>query len=299
MNSFSHVVIIGCGDIGRRTASLWQDENVPVYGVVRSGSSKQKLVESGINPILFDLDQDKDFDSLPLEEALLYYLAPPQRSGVTDQRIRRFLDHLNLAPPPRRLIYMSTSGVYGDVKGEWITEEQSPAPVTDRGKRRLDAETAVRDWADKTGTAYVILRVPGIYGLGRIRFEKVKNQEPVLKEEDAPYSNRIHADDLARICYAAAIRGKDGTVYNSSDGNPTTITQYYYTIDRLLDVKPPPVISMEEAEREMSPMALSFLRESKRLDNSRMLRDLDISLLYPDLESGLKASLKEMGQINN
>jgi nucleoside-diphosphate-sugar epimerase len=297
--NFSHVLIIGCGYIGVRTARLWQDENFPVTGVVRSESSQQELADLGINSMHFDLDRDEDFDRLPVKNALLYYLAPPPRSGQEDPRIRRFLDHIQTDAAPVRLIYMSTSGVYGDVQGDWITEETPPDPDSARGKRRLDAETAVRDWADKSGTEQVILRVPGIYGPGRIRVEKVKNREPVLQEKDAPYSNRIHADDLARICLAAAQKGKPGAIYNTSDGNPSSITHYYQAIAKLLGEEPPPTISMEKAEEVMSPMALSFLQESKRLDNSKMLQELEVNLRYPDAEAGLRASLKEMGYIEN
>ena len=297
--NFSHVLIIGCGDIGKRTVQLWQDENLPVTGVVRSASSQQELADLGLNTIQFDLDTDEDFDRLPVKNSLIYYLAPPPRSGHADPRIRRFLDHIQQDALPAQFVYMSTSGVYGDVEGAWITENSPPDPDSDRGKRRLDAETAVRDWADKSGTDHIILRVPGIYGPGRIRVEKVKNHEPVLREHDAPYSNRIHADDLARICMAAAKKGKPGAMYNTSDGNPSSITDYYQTIAKLLGEEPPPTISMEEAKEVMSPMALSFLQESKRLDNSKMLQELGVQLLYPEAEAGLRASLKEMGYIEN
>ncbi|MBD3276028.1 MAG: NAD-dependent epimerase/dehydratase family protein [Candidatus Marinimicrobia bacterium] len=297
--NFSHILIIGCGDIGARTAQLWQDEQMPVTGVVRSDSSQQDLANMGINTVQFDLDKNEDFDRLPVKNSLIYYLAPPPRSGHVDPRIRRFLDHVQPDAHPVRLIYMSTSGVYGDVQGGRVTESTPPAPDSERGKRRLDAETAVRDWTEKTGTDHIILRVPGIYGPGRIRVEKVINHEPVLREEDAPYSNRIHADDLARICVAAAKKGKPGAIYNTSDGNPSSITRYYQTIAKLLGEDPPPTISMEEAEKVMSPMALSFLQESKRLDNSKMLHELEIKLLYPDADAGLRASLKEMGYIKN
>lgn len=297
--NFAHILIIGCGDIGKRTAQLWQKENMPVTGVVRSDNSQQQLANLRMNTVQFDLDEDSDFDRLPVQNSLLYYLAPPPRSGHTDPRIRRFLDHIQPDAEPTRLIYMSTSGVYGDVEGDWITENSPPAPDSDRGKRRLDAETAVRDWSDKSGTDHIMLRVPGIYGPGRIRVEKVKNHEPVLREQDAPWSNRIHADDLARICVVAAIKGAPGAVYNTSDGNPSSITHYYQTIATLLGEEPPPTISMEEAKKVMSPMALSFLQESKRLDNTKMLQDLNIQLLYPDAKAGLLASLKEMGYIKN
>jgi nucleoside-diphosphate-sugar epimerase len=133
----------------------------------------------------------------------------------------------------------------------------------------------------------------GIYGPGRLPYGKIHEGAPVVAENESPYSNRIHSDDLARICVAAAKRGGAGAVYNVSDGVPSTITRYYYVVADRLGVPRPPVVTMDEARRMMSEGMLSFLSESKRVDNRKMLKELGVTLLYPTLESGIAASMEE------
>jgi nucleoside-diphosphate-sugar epimerase len=111
----------------------------------------------------------------------------------------------------------------------------------------------------------------------------------VVREDESPWSNRIHADDLAQACCLAARQGRAGGVYNVSDGNPTTMTDYFYRVADFLRLPRPPAISMEEARITLGPGILSFLEESKRLDNRRMLDELGVGLRYPDLSSGLPA----------
>ena len=190
---------------------------------------------------------------------------------------------------PERVVYISTSGVYGDCGGAWIDEDWPLNPISERGKRRLAAELILRGWSDRTGIPVVILRVPGIYGPGRLPVERVRQGVPVLFEADSPYSNRIHADDLALACCAAARRGHAGQAYNISDGHPTTMTDYFWRIADRYGLKRPPAISLAEARQVLSPNMLSFLEESKRLDNRRMLDKLQVTLQYPDLASGLEA----------
>jgi nucleoside-diphosphate-sugar epimerase len=298
MNRYQNTVIIGCGDIGKRIAILLQKDNNSVFGVVRSNEGLRALQRNNIQGINIDLDTVETFESLPVNNALVYYLVPPPRQGVTDTRIRRFLDMITNDASPKKIVYMSTSGVYGDVRGDWVTENSPVDPGSDRGKRRLDAENAVRAWSKNQNTEYVILRVPGIYGPGRIQIDRLKNRNPVLRKEDAPYSNRIHADDLTNICVAAAKTSLSNSIFNASDGQPSTITEYYNTMAKLLGLRPPPTITMREASKIMSPMRLSFLQESKRLDNSKMLTELNVDLLYPDMETGLRATFLEMDLIS-
>jgi nucleoside-diphosphate-sugar epimerase len=192
---------------------------------------------------------------------------------------------------PARIVYISTTGVYGDCQGEWVTEETPTHPRSTRGARRLDAETALLDWHRTSGVPVVILRVPGIYGPGRLPLERITQGTPVVREEEAPYSNRIHADDLARVCVAAADRGRAGELYNISDGQPTTMTDYFYRIADALDLPRPPAVSMAEARKQLTPGMVSFLEESRRIDNRKMREKLGMELLYPNLESGLPTCL--------
>lgn len=187
-------------------------------------------------------------------------------------------------------MYISTSAVYGDCQGAWIREDQPVAPKTDRARRRVAAEQTLRDWSQAYGVPWVVLRVPGIYGPGRWPLAWIRQGRPVPREAECPYSNRIHADDLAAACFAAARRGRPGQVYHASDGHPTTLTDYLYRVADAFDLPRPPAVALTEFWRTASPTLRSYLEDSKRLDNRRLLQDLGLVLRYPDLASGLAAA---------
>lgn len=282
------ILIIGCGDIGKRVARPWIDQGINVFGVIRNIRQADHLRELHINPIIGDLDDSATLTDLPVQDALIYYFAPPPDDGDDDPRMRNFIDSLK-DQQPAKIIYISTTGVYGDCRGAWITENSPVNPQTSRGKRRLAAEAMLLEWHDRSNRPIVILRVAGIYGPGRLPVERIKSDQAVLREQEAPYSNRIHSDDLARVCLKAGGHSTSGYhVYNVSDGHPTTMTDYFNRVAANAGLEPPRTISMEEAAHEYSPMMLSFLNESKRVDNRKMLEELGVKLLYPDLETGLK-----------
>ena len=287
------VIIVGCGDIGRRVAALHRARGDKAGGVVRSAASGAELEAAGIQAIPADLDQPGTFTDLPIASVLLYYFAPPPESGTTDPRLRALLDAIGAPALPRRLVYISTSGVYGDCQGAWVDEETPIHPQTERAKRRADAEAALQAWSQHTGVPIVILRVGGIYGPGRLPVDRIKAGRPVLREEESGFTNRIHSDDLAHVCVAAMERGTPGGRYNVSDGRPGTMTQYFNAVADLLGLPRPPQITRAQAERQMNASLLSFLNESRRMDNRKMLRELDVTLCYPDLASGLAACAPE------
>ena len=288
--SSATVLIVGCGDIGCRVAALEQQAGIAVAALARSASSASQLQSLGIDVLECDLDQPASLESLKTTAPwVLYYLAPPPGSGDNDPRLRNWLRARQ--PLPQRFVYISTSGVYGDCGGAWIDEDWPLNPRSERGKRRLDAENQLRAWSREQGVDLIILRVPGIYGPGRLPVERVRQGVPVLIEADAHWSNRIHADDLAAACFAAARRGRSGQAYNISDGHPTTMTDYFWRIADLYGLPRPPAVSMAEARRVLSPNMLSFLEESKRLDTRRMREELGVALRYPDLASGLPTCL--------
>jgi nucleoside-diphosphate-sugar epimerase len=282
------VLIIGCGDIGRRIAAHGRTAGASIAGLVRSAHARERLAAAGIAPVVGDLDLPATLAELPSAGALLYYLAPPPASGTSDPRVEALLDAL-AGREPRRMVYVSTTGVYGDCGGAWITEEQPLRPGSDRARRRVAAEQALRGWGEAAGVAVVVLRVPAIYGPGRLPIERLRRGDPVLREEESPYTNRIHSEDLARVCMAAAERGRAGGIYNVSDGHPTSMTEYFLRVADLLGLPRPPIIAMEEARERLSAEMLSYLRESRRIDNTRMREELGVELLYPDLEAGLAA----------
>jgi nucleoside-diphosphate-sugar epimerase len=201
--------------------------------------------------------------------------------------IHRFLATIAKNALPEKLVLLSTTAVYGDCHGEWITETHPVNPQTARGRRRLHAEQAARAWSENTGVPVVILRVGGIYGPGRFPLARIEQGLPILTEAESPFTNRVHQDDLARICIAAAESGTAGEVYNVSDGQPSTMSRYFKDVAKAHGLPLPPEVSLEEAQQVMSAGMLSYLKESRRLDNCKLVEELDIVLQYPNLEAAL------------
>jgi len=281
------VFIVGCGDIGDRITGLCREKNVSVAGLVRSTESSERLQKAGIEPVQADLAKMGNLGTLPTTAATVFYLAPPPGDGESDPLIRHFLATISAQTLPEKLVLLSTTAVYGDCQGGWISETHPVNPQTARGRRRLDAEQAVQEWSANTGVPVVILRVGGIYGPGRLPIERIEKGLPILHEAESPYTNRIHQDDLAQVCMAAAERGKPGEVYNVSDGQPGTMSRYFKDIAQVYSLPMPPEISLEEAQQVMSAGMLSYLKESRRLDNSKMVRELGVVLRYINLATGL------------
>ena len=291
----TNVLIIGCGDIGERVAVLERSAGRHVMGLVRAEESARRLRSASIRPIMADLDKPESLHGLPLSDALIYYFAPPPGKGITDPRMETFVSMLDASEPPTRVVLISTTGVYGDCRGEWVTENRPPNPQADRAKRRLAAENTLRRWGKKSSVTIVILRVPGIYGRGYMPEERLRAGEPVLLEEESPFSNRIHADDLARICVIAGHHDNPGVIYNVSDGHPTTMTDFFYRVADALGIPHPPAITLAQARQRLGEGMLSYLAESKRIDNRRMREELGVELMYPELSAGLPSCFDRCG----
>ncbi len=276
--------IIGMGRLGRSLAQQRFASDKQVTALVRRES-----VCAGVTMKLGDLDHPETLVGLPLENKKLYYFAPPPDDGIFDTRMRHWLASLVPENLPEKIVYISTTGVYGDCQGRWVNEETSPQPGTDRSKRRLDAENVLRLWGVKNRVPVVVLRVAGIYGLDRLPIESLRNGRPVLRIEEAPFSNRIHEDDLLQVCLAAMDRGLAGAIYNVSDGQQTTMTEYFFAVADALGLPRPPQVSRFDAESQISPAMRSYLQESRRIDNSKILNELMVVLRYPELSQGLAA----------
>lgn len=284
--------IVGCGYIGERLARRVQAVGLPATGVVRSAASGRRLDDQGVASLLCDLDQDRLPSGCTLGQEL-FYLAPPPGEGAVDTRMQRFLEGLALSGQPRRIVYISTTGVYGDCDGAWVDEARPASPRVDRARRRWHAEQLLQDWRSQTGGELVILRVAGIYGPGRLPLARLKKGMPMIAEADAPWTNRIHADDLVEVCLRAMERGVDGAVYNACDGTPGNMTDYFNRVADMAGLARPPVISQQEAQEVLSPGLLSYLRESRRLSNRRMCEELGVELRYPTLDEGLPACFSD------
>jgi len=284
-------VIAGCGYVGERLARALPGRTV---ALVRSEVRARKLAAAGIETERVDFDAFADGPGLSAAAAgrVLFYLAPPPGDAPADPRLRALLEAL--PGIPSRIVYMSTTGVYGDTSGASVDESSPVDPATDRARARLDAERAVREWAAAHGSEWVVLRVPGIYGPGRLPLERIRRGTPAIRESEAGPGNRIHVDDLVRVCVAAGtVPAAADRTYNVGDGNHASTTEYFRTVARLAGLAPPPEVSREEARQGMSPLAWSFLGDSRRVDTSRLERELGVEIRYRDLEEGVRASLEK------
>jgi nucleoside-diphosphate-sugar epimerase len=245
----------------------------------------------GLTRAEFDLDKAEQLPiELPADYSVLYTV-PPARLAEDDVRLERLL--ALLAPAPRRFVYISTTGVYGDHGGAPVDEDTPTNPASDSAARRVAAETALRAWGDRSACSNVILRVPGIYGPGRLGIERIREGSAIVREEDVGPGNRIHVDDLVTCCIAAIDEHTPEGIYNVGDGDHRTSTAFTAEVARQLGLTPPPTITMAEAEQQFTPMRLSFLRDQRRVVTTKMRDVLGVSPRYGDPAAGIRASITE------
>ncbi|MDD2894206.1 MAG: SDR family oxidoreductase [Halothiobacillaceae bacterium] len=287
-------LIVGYGDIGQRVARRGLDAGCNVSALVRSPRAMGQ-VTAVAGDLDDDLGQAATLHELAVASAsVLFHFAPPSSSGECDIRTAHLLAALEQAPPAR-IIYISTSGVYGDCAGAWVDEIRPVNPGNARSRRRVDAERQLAAFATRHLIPLLILRVPGIYGAGRYPLQRLQRGDPVICPDDAPWSNRIHADDLAAIAWRAAQPDAPPGIYNASDDAPSSMTDYFYQLADAFRLPRPPCVSLDAARRSFSPSMLEYLNESRRLDNQRMKDVLGVRLLYPTLAQGLASCRGEGG----
>jgi len=285
------LLIIGCGDIGMRVARLLRGR-YRVLALTTQANRRDELRALGVVPLLGNLDQPATLARLAGIADAVLHLAPPASAGGTDARTARLLQALARHGRVRRLVYASTSGVYGDAGGELFDETRTVRPATERARRRVDAEQRVRWFGRAFGARVTLLRVPGIYAgdrPGGHPRERLARGTPVLAAGDDAYTNHIHADDLARACVAALERGLPQRVVHVCDDTELKMGDYFDLAADLCGLPRPPRITRAEARQQLSPMLLSFMSESRRLDNRRMKRELRLKLRYPTVREGLVA----------
>jgi nucleoside-diphosphate-sugar epimerase len=283
------LLIVGCGDIGLRVLRLLQ----PRWRVLALTSSPQRRAElraAGALPLMGNLDEPATLGRLGgLADAVLH-LAPPPGHGDSDPRTAALLRALARGGRVRRLVYGSTTGVYGDCAGAWFDETRAVAPATPRAQRRVDAEARVRYFGRMTGCTVSILRIPGIYASDRPGGhprERLARGTPVLVPADDVYTNHIHADDLARTCVRALVRGLPQRVVHASDDSDVRMGDYFDLAADLCGLPRPPRVTREQGLQSLPPMLMSFMSESRRLRNDRLKRELRVALRYPTVAEGL------------
>ena len=285
------MLIVGCGDVGLRVAQRLRGR-VRVLALTSSAARVPELRGRGIEPLTGDLDDPASLRRLAGLAQRVLHLAPPPTDGWSDTRTRALTAALRRRSPPAALVYGSTSGVYGDCAGALVDETRNTRADTPRARRRLDAERAVRFFGRSGGVRSSILRIPGIYASDRVNGTprgRLEKGTPVLRAEDDVYTNHIQADDLARAAIAALWRGRPQRIYNTSDDTRLKMGDYFDLAADLYQMPRPPRVARGTAHSEMPLMLLSFMGESRRMDNTRLKRELRLVLLHPTVESGLRA----------
>jgi nucleoside-diphosphate-sugar epimerase len=301
------LLIVGCGDVGMRVARALQApgarpsesadlpkraaQGVRIMALTSSAQRLGELRQAGVTPVLGNLDTAASLRRLAGLAHRVIHLAPPPGTGAGDPRTRKLLAALRLRSAPASFVYGSTSGVYGDCQGDIAAETRAVSAFSERARRRIDAEARVRHHGRATGTRVHTLRIPGIYALNRpygTPVARLQKGTPVLNAEEDGFTNHIHADDLARACIAALWRGRPQRVYNVNDNTTLKMGDYFDLAADILKLPRPPRVSREVAKALLSAMQMSFMGESRRMDNTRMKRELRLCLRYATVADGLK-----------
>ena len=284
------ILIVGSGDVARRILSRLA-RRARVYALLRDADRVQAWRKAGATPVLADLDDRSSLRRLAGLADVVLHLAPPPGEGRLDKRTRHLLAALGKAESlPRRLIYVSTTGVYGDCAGAQIDETRRLNPESSRAGRRVDAERVLRDWGRRNGVAVSILRAPGIYAADRLPVERLSKGLPALVAEDDVYTNHIHADDLAAACIAAIRHGGAGRAYNVVDDSDMKMAEYFDKVADAFALPRPPRLTRAAAAAQLSPVQMSFMRESRRIGNRRLKNELRLRLAFPTVDVGIAAA---------
>lgn len=271
------ILLLGCGDIGMRLISLIY-KRFRIIGVIRNIERCNELRISGAIPIIADLDQPSTLIRLASMARIVIHLIPPQSVGERDYRTRNLVTIL-----PKRiiLIYISTTGVYGNCNGAIFDETRRVKPENQRAKRRVDAEHVLRNWARRSRSRLAILRVPGIYAHNRLPIKRLQQNIPVLIETEDIYTNHIHAQDLAIIIFIALYRSRPLRIYHVVDNSQIKMGNYLDSVAQAFNMIRPPRLTLKELQQQVSSKIMSFMSESRRLNNVRLHNELRVRLCYP------------------
>ncbi|MDH5425353.1 MAG: hypothetical protein OEY29_10185 [Gammaproteobacteria bacterium] len=286
-----NIVIIGQGQLGLEVTRQHLQSNDMIYSVSRS---HRPSLSASHHSLSTDLDTLRSAIALPLTIDCLYYFAPPSETEQTDQRMHTFLSlHQRLSID--HIIYISTSGVYGDSQGQWLTELSAVKPQALRAKRRLDAEHQLSRFCQTRSSKLTILRCAAIYSSKTVSRQRIHdNNKPLINASQAPYTNRIHLHDLTHVCLQAMLNPPvDKEIYNVSDGQPSTTTEHAWLLADLAGLERNTEIDLADAGQYYSPAYLSYLAESKRLDISKLKNSLLAGFTFKNTAEGIKECLQQ------
>lgn len=277
------LLVVGCGDVGMRLLPLLS-ARFRVYAVTSQAARHAELRAAGAVPLTADLDRPATLARLARLARFVVHLAPPPSDGTSDSRTRNLAAIL---PEGTTLVYVSTTGVYGNCGGASFDETRPVRPANPRAVRRVDAERTLRRWARQTGSRLAILRVPGIYAQDRLPLERLHKGTPALAQADDVYTNHIHADDLARLIVLALFRAAPSRIYHAVDDSDMRMGEYFDAVADAHGLPRPPRLPREQLREVVSPMMLSFMSESRRLQNHRIREELGMRLRYPTVAAAL------------
>ena len=290
------LLIIGCGDVALRALPQLR-ERYRIYGLTHNRARVPLLRSHGVVPIVGDLDDPASLDGLTGIAHDVLHSAPPPSQGTRDTRTAHLIATLAKAKSlPQQLVYISTTGVYGDCAGELIDETRALHPQTARARRRVDAERQLRVWGRRSRVRISILRAPGIYSEERLPVKRLEAGLPALLADEDGYSNHVHAEDLARMAVAALRFGHPGRMYNASDDSVLKMGEYFDLVADHCGLPRPPRLSRAEASARIPSNMLSFMNESRRLDNRRLKTELRFKLRYPTVRDGIAAAAPAGGR---
>ncbi|MEO8410210.1 MAG: NAD(P)H-binding protein [Propionivibrio sp.] len=285
-----NLLLVGCGDVARRVLPHLLG-HYRVFAALRDPAQFAFWREHGALPLFADLDCAASLRRLAGLAKVVLHFAPPPNSSSGDPRTRHLLATLLRGKSlPQRLIYISTSGVYGECAGARVDETWPLRPRTPRARRRVDAERRLRRFGARSRVRVSILRAPGIYAADRLPLERLQKGAPALRPEDDVFTNHIPADDLARLVCSALRFGRANRCYNASDDSELKMGEYFDLVADRFGLLRAPRISRSEAEVGLSPLQLSFMSESRRLDNRRIKAELRARLRYPQVADGVEAA---------
>ena len=287
------LLIIGCGDVGMRLLPLLT-QHFRIFAVTSQVARHAELRAAGAIPITANLDQPHTLARLAGLATHIVHLAPPRSEGEADTRSRNLI---TILPDKSRLVYVSTTGVYGDCAGALFDETRPVCASNPRARRRVAAEKLLRAWAVRTQSSLSILRVPGIYAADRLPLERLQKATPALTPNDDVYTNHIHADDLAMLVKLALFRAAPNRVYHAVDDSDLKMGDYFDLVADGFNLPRPPRLPRADLIRHVTPMLLSFMSESRRLKNDRIKRELGAKLTYPTVAQGVFSAAKQW--INN
>lgn len=286
------LLIVGCGDVGLRVARQLHPR-VQLLALTSSAGRRAELRGKGVVPIAGNLDTPSTLARLAALGTHVLHLAPPDQpeSGWwRDLRTRNLVRALRRRSPPAAFVYGSTSGVYGDCRGEHVPESRPARASTPRALRRVDAERMVRHYGRAAHVRSAVLRIPGIYApdrQGGTPRQRLERGTAVLRAQDDVYTNHIHADDLARACIAALWRAAPQRAYNVCDDSALKMGDYFDLAADLYRLPRPPRVARAQAAEQLPLGMLGFMNESRRLDNTRLKRELRLALRHPHPATGL------------